>query len=326
MLDDLKSLRIHITPMDFIADVDEMADGSEPDSRMRYFIEPYGPHMINECCEANYFVGNKVPYHEHSTGYETFLVDAGSVEVMSCSKKAVTKKGDLIHIQPFTPHSIRILEDGTIWRAFHQDLRLAQNMIDERRIRDMYPEYYNTPNFRQDNIARQHRSAWFDYLTPECIDVSANEMSLIRTFDSALAKYTFEGIELRLKVGRWETGGAKEVWQLLLKSGYTLSWLPNNYHPLLFDVFSGSVKVKLDGLDEFTAKERDLLHIPKYVAGSITTLEDTVLLDCGCQGFLARLMDELQAYKVREPAKLKDNDFVKGVMKKHDYYVMFEGL
>ena len=326
MLDDYKKLRIHITPADFIADIDEMADGSEPLSRCRYFIEPYGPHMINECCEANYFTGNKVPYHEHTSGYETFLVDAGAVEVMAYSKKAVAKKGDIVHIPPYTPHSIHILEDGTIWRAFHQDLRLTQNMIDERRVRDLYPEIFNAPNFREDVIARQHSSVWFDYIAPECTDVSASELSLVRPFDFALAKYAFDGVELRLKVGRSETGGAKEVWQLVLKGGYTFSWLPNNIHPLLFDVFSGSVEVRLDGLDGFAAKTRDLLHIPKFVAGSITTLEDTVLLDCGCQGFLTRLMDEFQAYRIREPSKLGDREFVQKIMKKHDYYIVFEGL
>ena len=326
MLDDLKSLRIHITPLDFIADVDEMADGSEPDSRMRYYVEPYGPYMINETCEANYFTGNRVPYHEHAVGYETFLVDGGSVEVMSCSKKAVTKKGDLIHIPPYTPHSIHILEDGTIWRAFHQGLRLGQGMIEERRIRDMYPDYFNSPSFKEETRARQHSSAWFDYLAPECVSVPPDEMNLIRTFDSSLVTFNLEGIELRLKVGRWETGGAKEVWQLMLKSGYTLSWLPNNFHPMLFDVFSGKVEVKIDSLDSFVANARDILHIPKYVAGSITTLEDTVILDLGCQGFLMRFMDELNAYKVREPSKLNDKDFIRDVMRKHDCFMVYEGF
>jgi len=128
---------------------------------------------------------------------------------------------------------------------------------------------------------------------------------------------------LRLKVGRWETGGAKEVWQILLGSGRTLSWLPDNIHPLLFDVFSGSVEVKLDGFDAFTANTRDLLHIPSFLAGSITTLEDTVLLDCGCQGYFMRFMDELHTYKTREPSKSQDPEFIRGLMKKYGYYIQF---
>ena len=324
MLHELKDLRIHIRPDDVLADVDEVADGSEPDSRCLYYIAPYGHYLINEVGEANYFTGNRVPYHEHSTGYETFLIDAGAVEVISLSRKAVARKGDIVHIPPFTPHSIHIVEDGTIWRAFHQGLQLIQSIIDERRVRDLYPEVYNAPTFRQDVVAKQHSSMWFDYIVPECEDVLAADMEVIRPFDFALAKFEHEGAELRLKVGRWETGGAKEVWQILLKSGRTISWLPDNIHPLLFDIYSGSVEVKLDGFEAFTANTRDLLHIPSFLAGSITTLEDTVLLDCGCQGYLMRLMDELHTYKVREPAKLADPEFMRNLMKKYNYYVMFE--
>ncbi|MCL2126533.1 MAG: cupin domain-containing protein [Oscillospiraceae bacterium] len=326
MLDDIKNLRIHIKPSDVIADIDEMADGSEPLSRCRYFIEPYGPFMINECCEANYFTGNRVPYHEHTSGYETFLIDGGAVEVMSYSKKAVARKGDIVHIPPYSPHSIHVIEDGTIWRAFHQGLRLTQGMIDERRIRDMYPDIFNAPTFRQDIMSRQHSSVWYDYLSPECVDVPASDMGMIRLFDASLAKYSIGGAELRLKVARTETGGAKEVWQLMLKRGYTLKILPNNMHPLLFDVFSGAAELKLDGLPAIQATARDLLHIPNFLAGSITTLEDTVLLDCGCQGFLTRMMDEMQAYKVREPAKLNDRDFILALMKKYEYYIEFKTM
>jgi hypothetical protein len=326
MRDNLRSLRIHITPDDFIADIDEYADGSEPRSRCWYFVEPYGPYQINEACDASYYVGNKVPYHEHWTGYETFLVDGGSVEVSSMSRRAVARKGDIVHYAPYVPHMVHFLEDGTIWRAFHQGLQMVQGKIEELRVRDMYPDDFNAPNFKQDVSARLHLAVRYDYMEPECTEVSANEIACIRPYDFALAKFNFDGLELRLKVGRWETGGAREVWQLLLRSGYTLSWAPNNIHPLLFDVFDGSVEVRLDGMDAFTAKTRDILHIPKFLGGSIKTLEDTVLLDCGCQGYLTRYLDELNAYRVREPEKLRKDGFIRDLMKKYEYFILFEGL
>ena len=326
MLHELKDLRIHIKPGDFIADVDEVADGSEPRSRCRYYIEPYGPFQLNEVCEANYFVGNTVPYHEHTKGYETFLVDGGSLEVMSKSRMAIAKKGDIVHFPAFAPHSIHILEDNTIWRAFHQELQLTQGIIEDRRIRDMYPELYNAPNFKEELRAKSHSSVGFAYAKPECTQVPADQLDLIRPFDFGLANFEIGDAVFRLKVGRWETGGAKEVWQMLLKAGRTLSWGPKNIHPFLFDIYSGSVEVRLDGLDTFTAQARDLLHIPKFVAGSITTLEDTVLLDCGCQGFLTRYMDELRAYSVREPGKQRDKDFIAGLMDKYDYYIAYDWM
>jgi len=326
MINELKNLRIHITPDDILADIDEYADGRDPRSRCLHYIEPYGPYQINEVCDAIYYTGNTVPYHEHAFGYETFLVDAGSVEVMSRRKKAVAKKGDIVHYAPFTPHYVRFLEDGTIWRAFHQGIQMMSSKYDEIRVRDMYPDVFNNPAFKADMRKRMHGSTWYDYVAPESVEVPAHETGVIRPYDFGLANYTLEGIELRLKVGRWETGGAKEVWQLLLKSGYTLTLLQGNIHPLLFDVFSGSVEAKLDGLEPFIAKPRDLIHIPKFVAGSITALEDTVLFDAGCQGLLTRFMDELQVYKVREPAKLLDKEYIREAMKRYEYYVLFEGL
>ena len=319
------STRIHIRPDDYLANVDEIADGSEPRSRMKYYIVPYGPHGINETCEANYYIGNRVPYHEHSSGFETFLVDGGTIEVMSLSKKSAARKGDIIHISPFVPHSIHTLQDDSIWRAFHQGLWLADRMISERALRDRHWDTVFAPDFKRNSDIR-NGSVWFDYLLPECKDVPASEMPCIRTLDFAISDYAFDGITLKLKVGRWETKGVKEVWQLHLNSGYTLSW--DELHPFthLYDVFSGSVRVTLEGMDSFIANARDLLHIPVYHSGRIEALEDTVLLDMGCQGFLTRFMDALYTCKVKEPAKLKDTAYVRDLMMKYDYHVLFESL
>jgi quercetin dioxygenase-like cupin family protein len=314
--------RIHITPADVLADIDEIPDGSEPRSRCKYYIEPYGTFGINEVCEANYYTGNRVPYHEHRAGFETFLVDGGAIEILSLSKKAPAKKGDIVHITPFTPHSIHALEDNSIWRAFHQGLWLTDFMIDERAFRDRHWDAFFDPEFKKATGARD-TSSWFDYAIPECRDVPPEQLLCLRPYDFALAEYAFEGVTLRLKVGRWETLGAKEVWQLLLSPGYALSWDELHPFPHLYDVYSGSVRVTIEGMEPFTANARDIIHVPKYLGGTIETLEDTVLLDMGCQGYLTRFMDELNTFRVREPAKLRDAAFVRDVMKKNDYHVSF---
>ena len=318
--------RIHIRPDDVLADIDEIPDGSEPRSRCKYYVVPYGPYGINEVCEANYYIGNRVPYHEHSDGFETFLVDGGALDVMSLSKKAVARKGDLVHITPYTPHSIHAIEDNSIWRAFHQGLWLTDSMISERALRDRHRDIVFSDEFRQINSMRQS-STWFGYMIPECRDVPADEIPSLRPYGSALSEYSFEGISLKLKVGRWETKGAKEVWQLHLSSGYAFSW--GEAHPFthLYDVFSGSVRVSLEGMEPFTAQARDLLHIPKFLAGKVEALEEgTVLFDMGCQGYLTRFMDELYVLKTKEPPGLKDAALIRETMRKNDYHVLFETL
>ena len=315
--------RILIKPDDYMADFDEIADGSEPRSRCRYFVAPYTSNLINEVCEANYYPGNRVPYHEHAEGYETFLVDNGSLEMTVRSRRTVMYTGDIVHIPPYTPHSVFALEENSIWRAFHQGLEMTSNMMDERHMRDLYPDLFFDPSFHKE-MSKRRNSVWFDYTIPEVRDVPASDIPEIRPFDFALADFAFEGIELKLKVGRWETAGAKEIWQLRLKKGFKMSWEPGCPFNHLYDVFSGSVQLDLDGVDEpMIATKRDLLHIPRFAAGTITALEDTVIFDCGCQGFLMRLMDELHYYQVKEPEKLGDKDFVRQIMKKHDYYVFY---
>jgi hypothetical protein len=195
-------------------------------------------------------------------------------------------------------------------------------MLEDRAFRDRHWDTSFSPEFKKANAARD-KSAWFDYIIPECRDVPQEQIPCLRPYEFALAEYSFEGITLKLKVGRWETAGLKEVWQLRLSKGYKLSW--EEIHPFvhLYDVYSGSVRVSLEGMEPFTAKARDLLHIPKYLAGSVEALEDTVLLDMGCQGYLTRFMDEINIYKQREPKKLKDRAFVKEIMQKNDYHVLF---
>ena len=317
--------RIHITPGDFLADIDEIPDGTEPRSRCRYYIRPYGPYGINEACEANYYVGNRVPYHEHKTGYETFLVDGGAIEILTLGKKAAARKGDIIHITPYTPHSIHTLEDNSIWRAFHQGLWLADLMMDERALRDRHWDTVFDPSFKK-AVSERNGSLWFEYQFPECRDVPASAIPCLRSYDFALAEYSFEGITLKLKVGRWETNGAKEVWQLRLNAGYAFSW--DEVHPFthLYDVFSGSVRVTLEGMNAFTAQARDLLHIPRFLAGRVEALEDTVLLDTGCQGSLTRFMEEINTCKTKDPARLKDVAYVREIMNRNGYYILFETL
>ena len=315
--------KILIKPDDCIADIDEFADGSEPRSRCRYYIEPYGPYQINEVGEANYFVGNSVPYHVHVAGVETFLVDDGAVEVMSRSRKAVARKGDIVHLPPYTPHSIRILEDDTIWRAFHQGHSLIQRMIDERRLRDMHPEIFNSPVYKQEQLEKERRSNWYDYKTPVCTEVPVRDFPEIRTPEKSLAEFNLDGLAMQLVVGRWETCGANEVWRLVMKGGRSFAWDPANVHPLLFDVYDGELLVEIDGMEAFTASTRDLLHIPKFLGGRITAQKDALLLDMSCQGYLLSYMDEYNYTRANIPEKLRDAGFISELMKRHDFYARF---
>ena len=315
---------IHITPESCYADIDEMPDSEDNRSRSKHYIKASGRHEINQVNEANYFVGTKVPYHEHKTAYETFLVEKGAIEVLTRSRKAVARKGELIHIQPYVPHSIKPLEDDSTIRAYHHGHSLLEDQMDNRRFRETYPELAKSPDIRQQIAPREQTSIWFDYEVPQFMDVPVNEFPEIRTFGESLAEFNFDKLNLKLKIGRWEMGGVKEIWQLHMKAGCSFSWVPTNIFNLLYDVYDGSVEVRPDGMDPFVANTRDMIHVPRYLGGSITALKDTVLFDIGCQGYMMQYLDEVNSIKASAPEKLQDEECLRRLMKKYDFYVRYQ--
>lgn len=70
--------KVHLTPDDYLIRINECYDGKR--NHIDYFIEPYGPHQINEMSDTVYEDEDCViGYHEHTTGVETFIVDGGIV-------------------------------------------------------------------------------------------------------------------------------------------------------------------------------------------------------------------------------------------------------
>lgn len=314
--------KMHITPDDYLAKYEEYDDADF--SYVKYFIEPYGSHEINEMSDTHYKEGDEVPYHEHERGYETFLIDGGSVEVTIRGKRTIAHKGDMVHIPPFIPHKFRFLEHNTIWRELFQEIQMNSGMMEHLRVKQFHRDRITDPEYTKENHKR-HKSIWYE-VQPEPDDVTKYDIPEIRPFDFALAEFSFDHVVLRQKVKRAETAGVKEVWQAVLDSGVRLSWNEENPFPKLFVVYSGQVKVKVDGEKDFVANERDILHIPSYLAGSIETTEDTILLDYNCEGFLFRALEEIKALKVQSPEKLQDSDLVKALLRKHDCHIWFEKL
>lgn len=310
----------HIVPTkDYLVQMDEFADGSDPRSQVYYFIEPYGPYAANEMSDVYYYAGNAVTYHEHHEGYETFLIDAGETEVISGSRKTIAKKGDMVHIQPYIPHMFRFLKDETIWRGLYQEIMMNPGMIRERRVRDHDNDLFVQKRWRTDDP-----TIWYEYKEPEATLVPPQMMPIVRPYDFSLASFTVNGCELRQKVGRHEYHGYKEIWQLLLDKGARLCWTGRNQYDLLYVVFSGSVDVKLDDGTSFAANERDLIHLPANMGGSITAREKTVLFDENCQGFLLRFMDEYNFVRARDPQKLLDEQFMQELSERWNYFIRFE--
>ena len=152
-------------------------------------------------------------------------------------------------------------------------------------------------------------------------DVSKYEIPAIRPYDFGLNEFEFGECILKQKVGKWETFGNKEIWQVRLPAGYELSWGAMNPFWNLYVVYSGAVEVTIDTGERFTAKERDILHIPSRVAAQIVTTENTVLLDYNCQGHLLRALAELKSLEVGQPGTIGNADIIDRLLSQNDCHV-----
>jgi len=312
--------KIHIKQDDYFAKFMDWDDSSP--CYVLYYIEPSGPFEANEMSDSIYGKGDFVPYHEHQRGSEVFLIDNGTVECQIRGKRAVAGKGDMIVITPYVSHGFVFLEDGVIWRELFQQIQMNEGILQLDRVREYHPETAKDPAFNE-SVLKRDGTDFFPW-KPSLRDVDKSEIPQIRPYDYAIDRFDLEGISFLQKVTRLETNGNKEVWQIRANKGIVMNWNEWNPHNILFVVYSGSVLVKLDGMEPFTAGERDILNIPNYVAGSIEIEEDAVLLDYNCRGYLYRALDEMEALKASDPTAYHDSAVRDDILKRADYFISWK--
>ena len=216
---DQNLLRIH--PPVLIKADEPMYRMPDPDSMGYVFLMPEGPRQINELGDVFYIKDARVAYHDHRRGYETFLIDGGAVESTLNHKKCVVEKGDMMHIRPGVYHGFHHLVENTIWRELFQEIDMYNSCNQRDILRELRPELLEDPEFR---ASRQRRLGTSYREMPLARQADKRDIPQIRPQGYSLRKFCFPGIELGLKVGRWETGGEREIWEITLTKGTTLEF------------------------------------------------------------------------------------------------------
>ena len=296
----------------------------DSDNHGDLLIRPQGSRMINELGDTVYIKGAMVPYHDHTKGYETFLIDGGSAEVCINKKKCIIERGDIVHIPPYIHHGYVYLEEGTIWREMFQEMDMYNCVEDKYVIRTYSPEYWEDEEFK----ARRYRILGTLYRDDPIAEwVPKEEIPAVRPRGWAIRSFRFPGAVFNLKVGRWETDGAKEIWEILPEKGFSVRWDYPYAGNDLFLVMEGSVSVEVDGVESFVAKKRDVINIPPYYKHRITVLEEnTQLYAYNVQSELLHVLEQLHADQVRQPEKLQDWAYVQGVLRQYNCWVTGIGL
>ena len=290
----------------------------DSDNHGDLLIRPQGNRMINELGDTIYIKDAFVPYHDHEKGYETFLIDGGSAEVCINKKKCIIKRGDIVHIRPYVNHGYRYLEENTIWREMFQEMDMYNCVEDKHVIRTYSPEYWEDEEFK----ARRYKILGTLYREdPVPVPAKNTEIPAIRPRGTALASFDLGIMKCNLKVGRWETEGAKEIWEFLPEKGTQIEW---NYPYAANDVYlvmEGSVHMQADGHD-FVAKKRDIINVPPYYKHTFTVLEEgTQLYAYNVQSYLMHIMERIHAEKVRTPEHLEDWAYVEKILRDNNCWV-----
>lgn len=266
------------------------------------FILPVGPHQKDEMSDTIYHKDATVPYHQHRRGVETFYIAAGSVECFIRGRRFIALTGDMIHLPPHTPHGFHFLEEGTIWRELFQEIDMSQGILEKNTVMQNYPELLKDDEFLV--VYRGGRNE-LRREPPVCETVDRTEMHELRTPEFAFSEYHGDGFDLKLKVGKWETGGVKEVWHASLKQGLKVSFDYPHPHYELYYVTGGRIKLTVLG-EEFIAEKDTLIRIPPFRKHSFEVLEDATLFDYGGETDLMALLEDYKSVMTNDPARLND--------------------
>jgi quercetin dioxygenase-like cupin family protein len=252
------------------------------------FTLPQGPFGKNQMSDTVYHDGAEVPYHEHSKGVETYFLAKGSVECFVRAKHFSMKAGDILHLPPYTGHGFRILEEGTILRGLFQEAG------------------------REEPILREPIRAWQD--------MDRTQMPNCRTPEFGWATYIFNGVTLRLKVGRWECNGVKEIWHASFEKNMTLECRDPCPDYSLYHITKGRIRFNVLG-EDFEAGPDNLVLIPPEHPYSIETVENSEMYDNGCSAFLLSMLEDIATLKKTSPEDIENRDFLKNFMRRYGCFV-----
>ena len=259
---------------------DAIDSKTEGPLRTDLYIPPYGPNQINEIRDYTASEsGTTVNYHYSDQGAETFTVMKGRVQVVMNGKRFILEEGDIFNVEAWCPCSMTFLEADTVVRE----------MCTNRNNKE-----YDLPD------------------PADRVDTDKETVPEVAVKGKGIYEFGVEGIALALKVGRWQLGGLKEVWECRVGKGYRLEFSDRSDNEGLYMIRSGRFKVEVDGKGFAAgADDGDLIHIPANTAYSLTALsDDCVVQDFNVSCHLFRLLEMIEAARDYFPEKLKERAYI----------------
>ncbi|MCL1896998.1 MAG: hypothetical protein FWG03_10695 [Clostridiales bacterium] len=223
--------------------------------------------------------GNMARYHYAEKGAKTFTIMKGSAEAVLNGKRFTLAEGDIFNAEAWQPYSISLLSDDTVVREVSSGRRGPEQALPD----------------------------------PAAVaDVDKSYVQEVAEKGKGIYEFSAKGVKLLLKVGRWQLGGFKEIWECCIDKGYRAAFSSSPDREGLYMVRGGSFRVEAGG-EEFIAGEGEdgLVRVPAGAAFAFTALED----GCVIQAFnvschLFRLLEMVEAARDYFPEKLEEQDYI----------------
>lgn len=277
---------------------------------------PEGPDQLYEFNDSFFY--KSTTFHEHKTGWETFFIHQGEMDLYARGKVASLGSGDVIFIPPYTSHMMVMLSERVVWNGMFHGIGLLTTMNNWALILKTNPKMLDDPEIKANYLGNKNNILCENPCYAE--RVSKYDMHEIRPYDKPLAVFDFPGVSMRQYTGRWENNGKTELWLAEIEKGFSVEYAKICPNVDMFYVIEGEVEFNVAG-EIFTAGPRCLVKIPQYAPRSFRTLSDVKMYDAGGSTLWLDLFIDMRSIKMLSPEKLSDEDYIKGIYKRHECYI-----
>jgi mannose-6-phosphate isomerase-like protein (cupin superfamily) len=246
----------------------------DEDARTISFGE--GEHKLYSCGASimHKNVDGNLHFHEHYTGYETFFVDSGGLDIICNGKRAYVAPGGIVFVRPYEAHGMFVHED-TKYRGFQHDIDGPPGTAERELLEEKIPGAMTSAEFPKELLLpadfHEREEPVYEVVSPE-------DCPTIRHISRPLAQYKIDGATVKMITARWENGGVNEMWAAELEKGFCAQSVPFPALAEMYYVREGEIEFTV--YDEtFTAYKECVVKIPKYAPHRIVAKTDAVIYD-----------------------------------------------
>jgi mannose-6-phosphate isomerase-like protein (cupin superfamily) len=264
----------------------------------------------------------KMPFHEHSEGYEYFFLDSGSLDLYVDGKKALVGAGSVVFYQPRQAHGIVFHEPSKL-RRFCHDFRNSDTAYERALLKQHRPEIMQGRDYFTKILALEHDTIPREPIL--CKEVPVEQMSAVRSIERPLEEFQLGGVTMKMLTTRWENGGVNELWAAEMEPGFYAEWTQYPAAAEMYYITAGEIRFKVYD-NEFIAYPECLGKIPKFADHSFHVQRKAVMYDIGGLTRWQALLEDYASICAYDPDRAKDPEAMERLKAKYGCLIKSFGM